>query len=315
MITGKWGLQVKKIMKILISGSAGIIGRQLLLQILKHYPGAAITVINRNASDHIYNKRITNIKLDLLTIDENKAITLFNEIKPDLFFHLAWNTSHKDYLTTHDNIKWEQVSIALIKSFYSSGGKKFIGIGSSIEYDWKSGSRFDASTSLLNGNGWLYGQCKLNVYEYLKSLPDISYLWCRVFFVFGPGQSETRLIPLVIKNALYSDGNLTINRELKRDYISTFEIARQIIMMQETDYSGAVNICSGRVTKLGDIIRVIENYTNKCVTLSDVQYQGSFENESIGGNIDLINRYYPDYSYSFEDFEVDLRKTIEDINN
>jgi nucleoside-diphosphate-sugar epimerase len=296
--------------KILITGSNGIIGRQLLAQLLDSYPSAEFTVINRNRMQSPVDIRVNVVELDLLNIDEARAEDLFNKIKPDLFFHLAWDTAHKDYLTTQDNKVWENISVILINSFYASGGKKFIGIGSSIEYDWKEQSPFNESVTALNGNGWLYGQCKLNVYNYLASLPDIDYLWCRIFFVFGPGQGRTRLVPLIINNALNGGSPLSINVRLERDYISTFEIARQIIMMQQTKYSGAVNICSGRVVKLGDMIHAVENYTSKQVELSNAQYQDNFENESIGGSIELIERHYPNYSYTYKNFEMDLGKAI-----
>lgn len=261
------------------------------------------------------DKRVNAIEIDLLNIDERAATALFNDIKPDLFFHLAWDTAHKDYLTTGDNIKWEKISRMLIDSFYKSGGSKFIGIGSSIEYNWKEGNIFNETTSSLNGNGWLYGQSKLNVYNYLASLSNIKYLWCRIFFVFGPGQGKTRLVPLIISRSLIGGDPLTINLNLKRDYISTFEIARQIIMMQETNYFGPVNICSGGVIRLGDIIQTVESYTNREVLLSPAQYQDNFENESVGGSIELIKKYYPNYACSFESFEADLIKTINSIKS
>lgn len=300
-------------MKILVTGSNGIIGQQLLSQLLNTYPLAKFIVINRSTR-LTENKRVKSIGLDLLNIGDEKVLSLFDDIRPDLFFHLAWDTGHKEYLTTLDNKKWEEISILLINNFYNSGGKRFIGIGSSIEYDWAGKSPFLETQASMNGNGWLYGQSKLNVYKYLTSLPNISYLWCRIFFVFGPSQGKTRLVPLIINNAINGGVPLTINLDLKRDYISTFETARQIIMMQKTNYSGAVNICSGRVIQLGKIVRIIEDHTNKHAVLSDVKFQDNFENESIGGNIDLIKKYYPDYSYSFEDFTVDLEETIDHIN-
>lgn len=299
-------------MKILITGSNGIIGQQLLSQLLDVYPTAEFVVINRTAPTSLDTKRVRSIEADILSIDKRQADLIFANNRAELFFHLAWDTGHSNYLNTTDNIKWEAISIILIDSFYSSGGKRFIGMGSSIEYDWTIKNTFKENSS-PTGSKWLYGQSKLAVYNHLASLSNVSYLWCRIFFVFGPGQGKTRLVPLIINNALNGGEALTINLELKRDYISTFEIARQIIMMQQTNYSGAVNICSGRAIKLRDIVDCIGEITKTKVTLMPVEYQDGFEIEILQGSIGLINQYYKEYTYSLDNFYEDIKKTI-DVN-
>lgn len=297
-------------MKILITGSNGIIGQQLLAELLKSYPFAEFVLINRKPSMVIEKRKIESIEIDLLTTTIKQIEPVFERTRPELFFHLAWDTSHGDYLTTLDNTKWEKISILLINNFYKAGGKKFIGIGSSIEYNWNHESPFDEKISPLGGNKWLYAQSKLNVFKYLSDQKNISYLWCRVFFVFGPHQSKLRLLPLIINNALFDGQPLSLNLKLKRDYISTFEIARQIVMMQKTDYSGAVNICSGRAVEIKYIVDCIAGITKSPVRLSPVTYQDGFEIECLSGSTELINQYYKDYSYSLDDFYSDIKKTI-----
>lgn len=299
-------------MDILITGSNGIIGEQFVSQLLREYPAAKLFVINRTPSV-IKDERIESIEQDLLNTTKEQLDSIFDRTKPELFFHFAWDTNHTDYLNTPNNIKWEEVSIILINSFYRSGGKRFIGVGSSIEYDWEQNSPFEEDASPLSGNKWLYGQYKLNVYKYLAAQKGISYLWCRVFFVFGPNQSKSRLVPKIINNVLYDNSPLSLNLTLKRDYISTFEIARQILMMQKTDFSGAVNICSGRAVELGYIANCITDIIKKPLKLSPVKYQDGFEIESLGGSLKLINRFYKEYEYSLDNFYEDIKKTIDAI--
>lgn len=300
-------------MKILITGSNGIIGQQLLLHLLSVYPTTEFIVINRKPSILVDKNRIQSICMDLLNTNENAIRSVMINNRPELLFHLAWDTNHNDYLNTSDNRKWEANSILLINEFYSSGGKKFIGVGTSLEYDWTQSSPFDEVTSPLGGTMWLYGQSKLNVFKYLSVQKNISYLWCRVFFVFGPNQGNSRLVPKIINNALFGDLPISLNLQLKRDYISTFEIARQMVMMQKTEYSGAVNICSGRTVELGYIVDSISGILKKTVTLSPVTYQDGFEIESLGGGIKLINQYYKAYTYSLKNFDCDIEKTIDFI--
>ena len=294
-------------MVIFISGSSGIIGKQLIKQLMLTYINATIYELTRKEDNTVEN----SIIIDLLNMDAHKTDILFNKFKPRLFFHLAWCTNHSDYLVSTENILWEKLTINLINSFYDSGGHKFIGIGSSIEYDWKNNAtHYHEITASLNGNNWIYGQSKLNVFKYLSSLKNISYQWDRVFFVFGPGQTRNRLIPLIINNALNNTDALSINLNLSRDYISTFEIAKQITLMSTTSYSGSLNICSGRSILLDDLVSKIENLTSKKVTISANKYNDNFEIEDIYGSQDIIKSYLPNYNYSEYDFNEDLKKTI-----
>jgi nucleoside-diphosphate-sugar epimerase len=292
---------------IFISGSSGIIGKQLIKQLKLTYINATIYELIRKEDNTVEN----SIIIDLLNMDAQKIDILFNKYKPRLFFHLAWCTNHSDYLVSTENILWEKITISLINSFYDSGGHKFIGIGSSIEYDWKNNTTpYHEITASLNGNNWVYGQSKLNVFKYLSSLKNISYQWDRVFFVFGPGQTRNRLIPLIINNALNNSDALSINLNLSRDYISTFEIAKQIALMSTVSYSGSLNICSGRSISLDDLVSKIETLTSKKVTISTNKYNDNFEVEDIYGSQDIIKSYLPNYNYSEYDFNEDLKKTI-----
>jgi UDP-glucuronate decarboxylase len=290
---------------IFISGSNGIIGKQLKKQLNLSYPNATIYELIRKEDKEIEN----SIIIDLLNIDYHKIDKLFNKYKPFLFFHLAWCTNHTDYLVSTDNVLWEKLTINLINSFYNSGGYKFIGIGSSIEYDWKNNTApYHETNSTLNGNNWIYGKSKINVYRHLCSLKNISYQWGRVFFVFGPGQSKNRLIPLIINNALHNSEPLSINLKLGRDYISTFEIAKQISIMSTTSYSGSLNICSGKSILLSELVSKIENLTNKKITISSNEFKDNFDVQNINGSQEIFKSYFPDYEYI--NFDQDLEETI-----
>jgi nucleoside-diphosphate-sugar epimerase len=291
---------------IFISGSSGIIGKQLIKQLYLTYPNATIYELGRKKE----NIDSYFIELDLLNSNSLKMDAVFNRYKPVLFFHLAWCTNHTDYLISDENILWEQSTINLINSFYNSGGQKFIGIGSSIEYDWKYPSPFNELNSKLNGNNWLYGKSKINIFNYLSNIPNISFQWDRIFFVFGPAQSKNRLIPLIINNALNNTKPLSVNMNIGRDYISTFEIARQISMMSTTSYIGSLNICSGKSTLLSDIVSKIEKITQKKVTISSDEFIDNFDVQNISGCQDIIKLHFSDYKYTEDDFENDLKETI-----
>jgi len=297
-------------MKIAITGSNGIIGRELFSQLYNIYENAEFVLILRNVVKKEIIPRVSYVKLDLLSITSESASLFFKKENIDYFFHLAWDTNHSDYLVSENNQKWECSSIILIDEFYRNGGLKFIGVGSSIEYDWKYPNPFNEINSNLNGNNWAYGKSKLNIFNHLSTIPNISFQWHRIFFVFGPGQSNKRLIPLIISNALNNTESLSVNLNLGRDYISTFEIAKQISLMSTTSYSGALNICSGKPILISEIISKIEKITQKKVVISSKEFKDNFELQNISGCQHIIKSYFPDYNYSEINFENDLKETI-----
>lgn len=297
-------------MRILVTGSNGIIGIEVLKQLKLFYPNADIYQMNRKKIEN--NKK--SFSIDLLNINNEEVSKILNDIKPNLLFHLAWYTDHKDYLTSSLNKSWETATINLINAFYNSGGEKFIGLGSSIEYDWNFQSPFKENSLDLNGNKWAYGEAKTNVFKYLNSLKGISFQWDRVFFVFGPGQSKSRLIPLIIDNAINGGTPLKANLNLKRDYISTYEIGKQVTMMSTCNHIGSINICSGNSPTLQEIISMIEDIINRRVSISKVKYIDTFEIMDISGSIDTIKKFYPNYKYDTNSLKLDLKEMIKYYN-
>ncbi len=298
-------------MKIAITGCTGIIGRQLFPLLLSTYKNAEFIVIGRNKRNIENNLNLRNLNLDLLNLTKETAANIFKKEKIDYFFHLAWSTEHSEYLNSDNNKIWERSSIILIEEFYKFGGRKFIGVGTSLEYDWNYPPPFQEYQTPLTGNACKYGEAKLNVFNHLShKSKNFSYLWLRVFFVFGPGQAKTRFIPLLINSLKNKEAKISVNKKLKQDYLSTFEIAKQIMMMLQTDYSGPVNISSGKSMTLGEIINSVSFVTGGKIQVSESQDDECLIARDVYGSLDVIKRYYPDYAYNIRNFETDLQKMI-----
>jgi len=302
-------------MRILLTGSNGIIGQQVLDTLIKESNEHEIFLINRSTPLKYSKSKKNKIKyfeLDLLKIDKNRIDDLMKLINPEIFFHLAWNTSHNEYLTTKDNILWESVTINLINSFYIFGGRKFIGIGTSLEYDWTdlSNNKLNEFTSNLSGSKWQYGQSKLKIFRHLESLKNIEYLWCRVFFVFGPNQEKSRLLPKILNSFYDRNSPISLNLNLRRDYISTFEIAKQMIMLMKINYSGPVNICSGSSIELNFLVEAASKILKMDPNISKNIYKDDFEIKDISGDLGVIKMLFKNYTYTKKNIVLDIKKII-----
>ncbi|HYC95409.1 MAG TPA: NAD(P)-dependent oxidoreductase, partial [Sphingomicrobium sp.] len=111
--------------------------------------------------------------------------------------HAAWYTNHADYLTHDVNREWVAASLRLADAFAAAGGKRFIGLGTCLEYDVANveGPCSEDRTPLRPET--LYARCKLELFEALTRR-GLDFAWARIFFVYGPGDRAGRLIPTMI---------------------------------------------------------------------------------------------------------------------
>lgn len=166
--------------------------------------------------------------------------------------HAAWYTNHSDFLTNEVNAEWTTASLRLADAFSAASGMRFVGLGTCLEYD------------LANANGpcsedrtplrpeTRYAQCKLDLFDALKQR-DGAFAWARVFFVYGPGDRQGRLIPRMIEQLSRGEIAEPSYGGLRRDYIHVDDLAGQLVRIALSDVIGAVNAGTGRAPTLSEI--------------------------------------------------------------
>ena len=302
-------------MNIILTGTNGLIGNILLNKLLIKYPNANFIILNRSKSK-IFKKNIIELNFDITKITNEEINQIFNIYKPEIFFHLAWITEHNSYLNSNENLIWLEKSKFMITNFYKNNGIFFIGLGTSLEYNWDSKMPLEENVSELKCQNFKYGKAKLELFNFLESnFQSNRYLWCRIFFVFGPNQDQSRLIPKMIESLVLNKNILEFNIELQRDYISTFEIANQIIMMMDSNYKGPINICSGKPFKLKFIYNSICDILKTNSLLTSQRFQDNFDIDSVYGSKKLFNQYFPNYEYNENSLYSDLNKTVNFYKN
>ena len=166
-----------------------------------------------------------------------------NEI--DIVIHAAWYAEPGKYLLSDKNKDCQQGTISMAKGAVSSGVKKFVGIGTCLEYDLTEGM-LSINTPLRPLSP--YAASKAAVYLSLsKSLEkqDVAFSWCRLFYLFGEGEDCRRLVPY-IKSQLEDDKKveLTSGHQI-RDFMNVSDAGKQIADVALGKNVGAINICSG----------------------------------------------------------------------
>ncbi len=189
---------------------------------------------------------------------EGEPRRLVSEIKPTHLLHAGWETSHGSYWTSPNNVLWLGVTAALAHAFASTGGRRFVLVGTCAEYDWHQGVMVEGVTP--NRPHTLYGACKLAAHDLLQAMgPELGFTAAtgRVFFAYGPRENAQRLIPY-ISRTLSAGGvaHLTSGRQI-RDFLHVDDVARAFLALLNSDANGAFNIGMGEPVRLSEIARIL----------------------------------------------------------
>jgi len=241
-------------MRILITGSTGFIGRNLISRInnVKEYK---LLLLVRNSNISI-GKNISILNADLGYPES--YIERVTNFQPEVLIHLAWGNipdySYDSSLTNHID------SIQLLNNIINTGScKKIIVSGSCWEYSNRIGPlKEDDSTNAVDNFSW----AKLSIQSWLNnkcSENHIEYAWLRLFYIYGPYQRDSSLLPSIIKNII----NQTLP-EIKtplncNDFIYIDDVTNAIVKILETNIeSGIYNIGYGRSTPVLDLCKIVE---------------------------------------------------------
>jgi len=199
--------------------------------------------------------RITWLKANLL--DSSEARRVLRDAQPTHLLHLAWYVAPGRWATSSEHFAWLEASLGLARAFKESGGRRLVGAGTCLEYDWNYGYCSESRTPCASTTA--YGACKHALHLATAAMADeaMTTAWGRIFFLYGPHEHPDRLIPAVIRALL--DGRIarTSHGEQVRDYLYADDVAEVFVRLLESDFGGPVNVGSGRPVSLKSIIQRI----------------------------------------------------------
>ena len=238
-------------MRVLVTGASGFIGRHCIPYLLE--AGHEVHAVVRTpveTSGPIWHR------VDLLS--PAAPSRLISIVQPAALLHLAWCTTHGEYWSSPENLRWAQASLELIHASSTAKCKRVVLAGTSAEYDWSFGVCSETLTPLRPVS--LYGASKCAVYSVLEkfgTLAGMSWCWARIFNVYGPHEDPRRLVPSIIRSLLNrKEARIPVVEE-KRDFLHVADVARALVMLVESGFSGAVNIGSGEAVTIQDMIQRI----------------------------------------------------------
>jgi len=206
--------------KILLTGASGFIGKHCLDYL-------------RSSNNHIYclsrSERVSNetnvtwLPCDIL--DETRVASLVQDIRPDYLIHCAWYVEHQKFWHSPLNQDYVFATAELWKHFISCNGKKAVFLGSCAEIlEQQSASQ---STTI-------YGRSKLITSNLISLISECtghssSFVWGRIFGLYGPGEHPLRIVPYLLNSYLAKETPEVKTPFLTYDFIYVKNLAKMIV--------------------------------------------------------------------------------------
>jgi len=238
--------------RVLITGPTGFIGRHCLQRLAVE--DCEVHAVSRNAADA--TSRIHWHTADLRSSSE--ARDLIRAVRPSHILHLGWEVTPRVYSQSPQNLRWLHASLALVSAFGEIGGSRFVGAGTSAEYEYGHQRCIEDTTPIRPSS--IYGMCKgacwLGV-DATARVHGFSAAWGRIFLPYGPGDPGARLIPSVVTALREKRPIKTTDGRQLRDFIYAPDIADLLVRLLFLSEYGAFNIGSGRATSVRFVMKYI----------------------------------------------------------
>src|SRR6266404_83718 len=240
--------------RVLLTGASGFLGRHCLQALLtRSYEVHAVSsrIHTSAALPEVHWNRA-----DLL--DREQISSLLAEVKPTHLLHSAWYAVSGKYWTAPENFQWVEAGKHLLNAFADQGGQRVIGVGSCAEYDWRDGHCSELTTPLNPAT--TYGACK-HAFQLMLSAfskhAKLSAAWGRVFFLYGPHESQERLVASTIRSILLEEPARCSHGQQIRDFLYVQDAADALVALLDSDVLGPVNIASGLPITVLEVVQKI----------------------------------------------------------
>ncbi len=253
-------------MRVFVTGGTGFIGTHVVKELQSEKN--ALLLLSRQSKNAFSSLEMPNVDIaqgDLSNIEKWKDEV--KQFKPQAAIHMAWESlPNYDAKTSIKNLNY---GLNLITLLAELGCKSIVSTGSCWEYGQQSGKlgedmmpkSTNAFTAAKNALHWVGREIAK---EY-----GMHFIWIRLFYVYGPGQRETSLLPYII-NCVRKGEKPEIKTPLARnDFIYVEDVARAIsAIVKKPQKDGVYNIGSGSSTSVQQIVEIVCNEFN-------LQYSGA----------------------------------------
>jgi len=283
-------------MNILLTGASGFIGKHVHTQLLLKQFNVLPLTRDKTSNN---NPNLKGCLSDLESVQQ--AIIDF---EPDVVIHLAWQDI-PDF-----SEKTSRLNLDLSINFFDfvlehTHCKKIIVSGSCWEYGRKKGACIESDKENIES---YFTWAKNSLYQYLsiKCIKNnVRINWFRLFYVYGPGQKKTSLIPTLVHSIAVSNIPCIKTPMNKNDFVYVVDVAYAIAIATEKNYpSGIYNLGSGKSTSVYEICKIVENQLSVSSKICQKMKQNGEQTEAVN--------FWSDMSKTQKIMRISCNTTLED---
>jgi len=230
---------------ILLTGAAGFVGRQVLQALVERK--CRVRAVTRDGKQDRLARSTAVEKVvsspDIFAESGSWWVDACRGI--DTVIHVAWYAEPGQYLQSPKNQDCLAGTLRLAQGAIDAKVRRFVGIGTCFEYDLAAG-HLKIDTPLKPTTP--YAQAKADVFTALSDLlprHGIEFLWCRLFYLYGEGEDERRLVPYLRARLKAGEPAELSSGTQIRDFLDVREAGRMIAEAALGSVRGPVNVCSG----------------------------------------------------------------------
>jgi nucleoside-diphosphate-sugar epimerase len=243
--------------RVLLTGGAGFIGRHCLDPLLRRGYEVVAHDLQQRLNDQ---PGVTWMHCDLL--DAHSFRQLLDEVKPTHLLHLAWTDPKGNVYEGLHSPEGVAIGLQVVRQFVEAGGKRAVVSGTCAEYSWDQPVLHEERTPRDPPS--FYGRCKQGLRVILEAYAarcGLSLAWGHIFFLYGPHESEARLVSHAVQSMLQGREAKFTSGEQIRDFLHVADVADALVHVLDSAFQGPVNIASGApiqvkevITRLGEIV-------------------------------------------------------------
>lgn len=251
-------------LSLLVIGGTGFIGRYVVSEAIKR--GFEVSVFSLNIpKTHERLVQAEYFSLDVKDINSIKKVTKNKNF--DYVINLGGYINHSKFNEGGRQVIDDHFSSVLniIECVNWYGLKSFLQVGSSSEYG---DNKSPQNENMLEKPSSPYSLAKSAATQTLKMLhltEDFPAIIVRVFLAYGPGQSDDRFIPQIIKGCIADEEFKTSKGLNFCDFTYVEDISAGImdLLVCKAALGEVINLASGKPIQIKSIVEKIKKIINK----------------------------------------------------
>ncbi len=257
-------------MNVFISGISGFIGKALATDLA----GRGFTVAGMGTDESLAIPGVSYVRGDVC---DRAAVKKYSH-GSDVFIHLAsivgYSEIAKDPKHMFD-VNWEGTR-SMLDAFVENNGSHFIFFSTSAVYGAAPGMprREDMIPRPTTYMGRSKYMCEQMLDFFSGIHPEKQFSILRPFNVYGPGQKESFLVPLLARQI--AEGKEEVSLDLariraKRDYVYVDDVVSAVLAVinNRSDHGTDIfNVGTGRAHSAEDIIRIFSSLAGKEIKIA-----------------------------------------------